>query len=41
MELIQGEMKARGIAAIVVTHDERITHYCDRSVHIVDGRLEA
>jgi len=25
----------------VVTHDERITHYCDRSVHIVDGRLEA
>jgi putative ABC transport system ATP-binding protein len=41
MELIQGEMKSRGIAAIVVTHDERITHYCDRSVHIVDGRLEA
>jgi putative ABC transport system ATP-binding protein len=41
MELIQSEMKSRGIAAIVVTHDERITHYCDRSVHIVDGRLEA
>ncbi len=41
MELIQGEMKSRGIAAIVVTHDERITHFCDRSVHIVDGRLEA
>ena len=31
------EMKARGIAAIVVTHDERMTHYCDRIVHIVDG----
>ena len=41
MELIQNEMKSRGTAAIVVTHDERITHYCDRSVHIVDGRLEA
>ena len=41
MELIQDEMKSRGIAAIVVTHDERITHFCDRSVHIVDGRLEA
>jgi putative ABC transport system ATP-binding protein len=41
MELIQNEMKSRGTAAIVVTHDERITHYCDRSVHIVDGRLDA
>ena len=41
MELIRSEMKSRGTAAIVVTHDERITHYCDRSVHIVDGRLDA
>ena len=41
MELIRHEMKARGTAAIVVTHDERITHYCDRSVHIIDGRLDA
>ncbi len=41
MELIRNEMKSRGTAAIVVTHDERITHYCDRSVHIIDGRLEA
>ena len=41
MELIRTEMKTRGTAAIVVTHDERITHYCDRSVHIIDGRLEA
>jgi putative ABC transport system ATP-binding protein len=41
MELIRSEMKSRGTAAIVVTHDERITHFCDRSVHIVDGRLEA
>jgi putative ABC transport system ATP-binding protein len=41
MELIRTEMKSRGTAAIVVTHDERITSYCDRSVHITDGVLEA
>ena len=41
MELIRTEMKARGTAAIVVTHDERITQFCDRSVHIIDGHLAA
>ena len=39
MELIRDEMKSRGIAAIVVTHDERITQFCDRSVHMEDGRV--
>jgi putative ABC transport system ATP-binding protein len=41
MELIRDEMRSRGIAAIIVTHDERITGYCDRTVSIVDGRLAA
>ena len=41
MDLIRTEMKRRGTAAIVVTHDERILHYCDRSVHITDGVLTA
>jgi len=41
MELIRHEMKTRGTAAIVVTHDDRITRYCDRSVQIIDGRLDA
>lgn len=41
MELIRTEMKSRGTAAIVVTHDERITHFCDRTVHITDGVLDA
>jgi putative ABC transport system ATP-binding protein len=41
MELIQSEMKQRHIACIVVTHDERITRFCDREVHIIDGRLAA
>jgi len=41
MVLIQSEMNRRGTAAIIVTHDERITHYADRTVHITDGLLEA
>ena len=32
-------MKTRDTAAIVVTHDERMTHYTDRTVHITDGVL--
>ncbi|MGE0881722.1 MAG: ABC transporter ATP-binding protein [Acidimicrobiia bacterium] len=39
MEVIRSEMKSRGTAAIVVTHDDRMLHYCDRTVHIVDGVL--
>ena len=30
-----------GVAAVVVTHDTRMTHYTDRTVEIVDGRLQA
>ncbi len=41
MELIRNEMKQRRIAAIIVTHDERITHYADRTVRIIDGLLDA
>ncbi|HEY5143553.1 MAG TPA: ABC transporter ATP-binding protein [Solirubrobacteraceae bacterium] len=41
VRLIRDEMKSRGTAAIIVTHDERITHYADRTVHIVDGRIAA
>jgi putative ABC transport system ATP-binding protein len=40
MRLIRDEMKARGTAAIIVTHDDRITHYADRTVLITDGRLD-
>ena len=39
--LIRHEMKSRGTAAIVVTHDDRITHHADRVVRIVDGRVAA
>jgi putative ABC transport system ATP-binding protein len=41
VQLIRDEMKSRGTAAIIVTHDDRITRYADRTVHITDGRLEA
>jgi putative ABC transport system ATP-binding protein len=41
VQLIREEMKARGTAAIIVTHDDRITHHADRTVHIRDGRLDA
>jgi len=41
MELIRAEMKDRGTAAVIVTHDDRITSYADRSVHIGDGVLDA
>ena len=40
-QLIRSEMKSRGTAAIIVTHDERITQYADRVVHISDGVLES
>jgi putative ABC transport system ATP-binding protein len=39
VRLIRDELKARGTAAIIVTHDERITHYADRTVHLEDGRI--
>jgi putative ABC transport system ATP-binding protein len=39
VNLIRHEMKSRGTAAIIVTHDDRITHYADRVARIVDGRI--
>lgn len=41
MELLRNEVTGRGVAAVVVTHDTRMTHYADRTVEIVDGRLRA
>ena len=39
MELIQREMKERSTAGIVVTHDDRVTEFADRTLRIDDGRL--
>ncbi len=40
MDLIRSEVKRRDTASIVVTHDHRITAWCDRTVAIGDGRIE-
>ena len=41
MDLLEREIKGRGVAASIVTHDERVLDYGDRSVRIVDGALQA
>ena len=41
MDLIRSEVKNRGTAAVIVTHDSRMTAVADRTVEIVDGRLVA
>lgn len=41
VRLIRSEMKSRGTAAIIVTHDDRITRHADRTVRITDGRISA
>ncbi len=41
MQLLRDEITGRGVAAVVVTHDTRMTHYTDRTVEITDGRLQA
>lgn len=40
MQLIRNEVKQRGTAAVVVTHDPRMARFGDRTVGITDGRLE-
>ena len=40
MDLLEREIKGRGVAAIIVTPDERVLDYGDRTVRIVDGALE-
>lgn len=41
MDLIVSEVKGRDTAAVIVTHDQRMTRYADRTVAITDGVLAA
>ncbi|MDH3754672.1 MAG: ABC transporter ATP-binding protein [Acidimicrobiia bacterium] len=41
MGLIRDEVKGRGTAAVIVTHDTRMTEFADRTVSIIDGYLAA
>ncbi|MGZ4728578.1 MAG: ABC transporter ATP-binding protein, partial [Acidimicrobiales bacterium] len=40
MELIVSEVRARHTAAVIVTHDMRMTHHADRTMQIIDGVLQ-
>ncbi|WP_438351368.1 ABC transporter ATP-binding protein [Paenibacillus sp. FA6] len=39
VEMISNEVKSRNKGAIMVTHDERILHVCDRVLRIEDGQI--
>ena len=39
VSLIAQEVKARGKAAVMVTHDERLLGYCDKVYRMEDGKL--
>ncbi len=41
MDLLRREIKGRGVAAIIVTHDERVVGYGDRQVQMADGVLSS
>jgi len=40
VKLLASEIKSRGKAGIMVTHDLRMVSYTDRTIRILDGRLE-
>lgn len=39
VQLLRDEVDRRGVAAVMVTHDDRVTDLGDRTVHMVDGAL--
>lgn len=41
VHLIRDEMSSGGTAAIIVTHDDWITHYADHPIHLEDGLISA
>ena len=40
VELLRELTRERGVAAVVATHDERMTRHCDRVLHLVDGAMQ-
>jgi putative ABC transport system ATP-binding protein len=40
VKMLAAEIKGRKKAGIMVTHDLRMVEYTDRTVEIVDGRLQ-
>lgn len=39
LEILSGLAKERNRAVVIVTHDPRVLDYCDRIIHIEDGRV--
>ncbi|WP_150273819.1 ABC transporter ATP-binding protein [Paenibacillus tepidiphilus] len=39
VQMIAGEVRSEGKAAVMVTHDERMLEWCDRVLHLEDGVL--
>ncbi len=39
LEILSGLAKQHGRAVVIVTHDPRVLDYCDRIIHIEDGRV--
>ena len=39
LDLLLTEQKERGLSLLLVTHDERIAHRCQRILHMEDGRI--
>lgn len=39
LEILSGLARNRNRAVVIVTHDPRVLDYCDRIVHIEDGRV--
>ena len=40
VELLREMTRERGVAAVVATHDERMTQHCDRVLRLVDGEMQ-
>ncbi len=40
LDLLKNLNREKGYTIIVVTHDMRITKYCDRVIHIMDGEIK-
>jgi len=39
VELLRELTRERGVAAVIATHDERMTGHCDRVLRLVDGEM--
>jgi putative ABC transport system ATP-binding protein len=39
LDLLLAEQRERNLSLLLVTHDERIAHRCQRVLHMEDGRI--